>query len=1092
MSRTERLEQPQQFGKYQLVARLTRGRLGDVYKAKSHGVEGFERVLVIKTIDTAMAAIPGFVDVIAEEAQRAVLLSHANVVQVLNLGQDEASGQAYIAMEFVHGMDLRRAIHVNQALQKPWPLELAIYIIAEVANGLDYAHRRKDYDFNKLNIMHRDISPFNIMLSSEGEAKLTDFGMARALAMAPVTNDNEAMRRVLYQAPEIIRGEPYTQRSDLFSLGLVFYELLTGFHPYRQASNSTQHLVELARHGVIPALPNRDTLPRPVVQLLESMLVSDQNGRIGSAGQVYEELVGFIYGNNLQRADARALGMFIQSLRDEELNLFPEQESKEAGIQEISLSELQVPENLNSFYGDLHPDSVVQDEDEADLTADALPKHKLQQVFRNDSAKQDQTSSPLPPKLQELLTVTRAGQGKAVLLHGRMGHGRDYIPDRLAELMSQHGNAMACAVQCLRDDEYRPFGIMGDMLAASILPQLPNEQCDLPHAIDKLEQLRVSPRAVEALSELWELAPSPTLLGVDTTRRLMVEACGAVIRDLCQRHTMIFIIDHVEYMDPLSVDVLKDIISHMGQFPSMVIMSTNSLELMRRTLDTGNPAHLETVRIVGGQEPPYQEHLQNLQGDALFIMMTLTVAQIALSQSDLIRLTGWPSDRLFAAVKDLVEFGLVRTPQPGVFLAGDEELLPWSQQPHLHAMRRQVASILCEFAARIEPPPSPLATLRFQAIAQRRRAFLSGSERHASALAQRGWLRTAMSLYQYLANVSHDAQLKAPQTRLNFMLARADLALDLALPDECQASIGPIQALAETLHNDRSIIRSQLLAGQVAMFQDDLEEARQLFARALDSSNALHDPDLLASSMVAMATWFERYGDIANGQRMIEGALNLHNRWGTRRMNLPARGQLMNLAVNMWCHRQMPSRAERLVEDLDRLAQNSRLAQLNCRLEWARGLVARAKQDYDGSIQTLKRAASIAAYHGLTALELDILRHLNHIMVNSKQPAEALPLLERLIQMSSFHKDQYTQLRALEMRALAHVLSGQHVDGALKQLEENLERALQRRVPKDIYRCHLFLKRAYRAVGRHQDAELHEQHAQHIARTMRYIYRSTA
>jgi hypothetical protein len=111
-------------------------------------------------------------------------------------------------------------------------------------------------------------------------------------------------------------------------------------------------------------------------------------------------------------------------------------------------------------------------------------------------------------------------------------------------------------------------------------------------------------------------------------------------------------------------------------------------------------------------------------------------------------------------------------------------------------------------------------------------------------------------------------------------------------------------------------------------------------------------------------------------------------------------------------------------------------------------------------------------------------------MIGAEEPREALPLLERLIQMSSFHKDQYTHLRAMEMRALAHVLTGQHTDGAMQQLEENLERAMQRRVPKDVYRCHQFLKRACRKLGREQDAAHHDEQARHIARTMRYIHRA--
>ena len=157
MSRTERLAQPEQFGKYHLIARLAHGRMGDVYKAKSHGVEGFERILVVKTIHAGLAAVPGFLDVVVEEAQRAVILSHANVAQVLNLGQEDAQNRAFLATEYVNGLDLQRAMSIAAQSQTPWPFELSVFIAAEIAKGLDYAHSRKDYNFNLLNLMHRDL-----------------------------------------------------------------------------------------------------------------------------------------------------------------------------------------------------------------------------------------------------------------------------------------------------------------------------------------------------------------------------------------------------------------------------------------------------------------------------------------------------------------------------------------------------------------------------------------------------------------------------------------------------------------------------------------------------------------------------------------------------------------------------------------------------------------------------------------------------------------------------------------------------------------------------------------------------------------------
>ncbi|MEC9400157.1 MAG: protein kinase, partial [Myxococcota bacterium] len=191
MSRTERLAEPEQFGKYQLVARLAHGRMGDVYKAKVHGVEGFERILVVKTIHTGYAAVPGFLDIVVEEAQRAVLLSHANVAQVLNLGQEDEQQRAFLATEYVNGLDLERAMQIAREASTPWPMEISVFIAAEIANGLDYAHRRKDYNFNRLNIMHRDLSPTNVMLSNDGDVKVSDFGISRAMTLIPPNDDNE-------------------------------------------------------------------------------------------------------------------------------------------------------------------------------------------------------------------------------------------------------------------------------------------------------------------------------------------------------------------------------------------------------------------------------------------------------------------------------------------------------------------------------------------------------------------------------------------------------------------------------------------------------------------------------------------------------------------------------------------------------------------------------------------------------------------------------------------------------------------------------------------------------------------------------------
>src|SRR5690349_8230525 len=163
---------PVVYGKYQLLDLLARGGMAEVFKAKSHGVEGFEKVVVIKRILPELGENPSFVEMFINEAKIAVTLSHANIVQVFDLGRAEDA--YFIAMEYVAGTDLATLLRRGRRVGKPLPAELAVYVVSELAKGLDYAHRRKDSAMRPLHIVHRDVSPQNALLSWEGEVKLTD------------------------------------------------------------------------------------------------------------------------------------------------------------------------------------------------------------------------------------------------------------------------------------------------------------------------------------------------------------------------------------------------------------------------------------------------------------------------------------------------------------------------------------------------------------------------------------------------------------------------------------------------------------------------------------------------------------------------------------------------------------------------------------------------------------------------------------------------------------------------------------------------------------------------------------------------------
>ena len=226
------------FGRYRLLERLGQGGMAEVFKAMSFGVEGFEKTLVIKRILPELAKSKRFSDLFVHEAKLAVRLSHANVVQVFDLGTAHQAGQLtyYIAMEYVAGLDLATLIARCRDRGVQFPPAMCVYIAGEVAKGLDHAHRRRDEQMHPLGIVHRDVSPHNILISWEGEIKVTDFGIAKArdsIAEEGELGPDQLQGKYPYMSPEQARGQSVDARSDLFSLGIVLYEMLTFVNPFR-------------------------------------------------------------------------------------------------------------------------------------------------------------------------------------------------------------------------------------------------------------------------------------------------------------------------------------------------------------------------------------------------------------------------------------------------------------------------------------------------------------------------------------------------------------------------------------------------------------------------------------------------------------------------------------------------------------------------------------------------------------------------------------------------------------------------------------------------------------------------------------------
>jgi tRNA A-37 threonylcarbamoyl transferase component Bud32 len=209
------------YGPYKLLSKLAVGGMAEVFRAKRAGVEGFEKVVAVKRILPHLSDNKEFVDMFIDEAKMVAGLTHPNIVQIFDLGKIDKS--YYIAMEYVHGRDLRTILRRAKEKGLRLPLDLSVFIVAQVCSSLEFAHRKKDEQARPMMIVHRDVSPQNILISFEGDVKLTDFGIAKAATKATSTDVGALRGKLLYMSPEQAWGKAMDRRSDLFSLGIVFY-----------------------------------------------------------------------------------------------------------------------------------------------------------------------------------------------------------------------------------------------------------------------------------------------------------------------------------------------------------------------------------------------------------------------------------------------------------------------------------------------------------------------------------------------------------------------------------------------------------------------------------------------------------------------------------------------------------------------------------------------------------------------------------------------------------------------------------------------------------------------------------------------------
>ena len=302
------------FGKYQLLQKIAVGGMAELYRSKVTRDHGFEKLVAIKKILPHLTDQGNLVKSFIDEAKLAAHLQHENIVQIYDFGSID--GEYFIAMEYLFGKDLRKLTDKVRKTAVPLGLENILYIISSICAGLDYSHNLKDLHGEPLNIIHRDINPQNIFLTYEGQVKIIDFGIAKAASHNSTTHEGLIKGKLAYMSPEQATGNTIDHRSDIFSTGIIFYELLAGRRMFEGETMQVYSKVREARYEPLDKL--LPDLPARLHEVVEGALAKDPDQRYQTCGEMLADLEECIFELSV-RTNGRSFATFVKEFFKEEL-----------------------------------------------------------------------------------------------------------------------------------------------------------------------------------------------------------------------------------------------------------------------------------------------------------------------------------------------------------------------------------------------------------------------------------------------------------------------------------------------------------------------------------------------------------------------------------------------------------------------------------------------------------------------------------------------------------------------------------------------------------------------------------------------------
>jgi tRNA A-37 threonylcarbamoyl transferase component Bud32 len=304
----------ERLGNYTLIKKVKAGGMAEVFLAKTFGVEGFEKQVAIKRILPHLTESTEFVEMFIDEAKLTVQLSHANIAHIHELGKEGLS--YFIVMEYINGRDVNALFKDAYRRKQPLPVSICCYVIQQVCEALDYAHRKRDRDGRELFIVHRDVSPANVLVSHEGAVKMIDFGIAKAVSKISMTRPGLIKGKISYMSPEQMKGLPIDRRSDVFAAGIILQELLSGKRLF--AAKTDVETIRNVIKGTIPPLQQfRPDIPADLQPIVLRALERDPEKRYAWASELSADLQAFLVRHGMQNARQDLVAHMARYMKNE-------------------------------------------------------------------------------------------------------------------------------------------------------------------------------------------------------------------------------------------------------------------------------------------------------------------------------------------------------------------------------------------------------------------------------------------------------------------------------------------------------------------------------------------------------------------------------------------------------------------------------------------------------------------------------------------------------------------------------------------------------------------------------------------------------